>query len=171
MRSAPQSTRRMFLTSGFEVEFFVPDEQLVNYSNLFVLARADNFGMDGNKYVNLNVSEYRSNVHGDEVSLMAEYEAFRKTIAQFAPVFTPFRKNNSYGIHLSFDKVNKWRMFTLFVKIFVPKHPLVCLRRMLTIKWFKTHENRVEFRLIPTLEDDTLFRRFVEQIWKLPKWI
>jgi len=154
----------MFLTSGFEVEFFVPDEQLVNYSNLFVLARADNFGMDGNKYVNLNVSEYRSNVHGDEVSLMAEYEAFRKTIAQFAPVFTPFRKNNSYGIHLSFDKVNKWRMFTLFVKIFVPKHPLVCLRRMLTIKWFKTHENRVEFRLIPTLEDDTLFRRFVEQI-------
>lgn len=154
----------MFLTAGFEVEFFVPDEQLKNYFNLFVSAEKDNFGMDGNKVVNLNVSEYRSKVHNNKGSLLGEYRAFLVIVKKFNPVFTPFRKNNSYGIHLSFDKLDKWKMFVLFCKIFVRKHPLVCLRRMITVEWFKHHENRVEFRLIPTLADDTLFKQFLSEI-------
>jgi len=152
-----------FKTVGFEVEFFVPNEKLVAYSELFKNAQTDNYGLDSG---NLNICEYRSNVSPSIPILKKEYETFKTNVKKYNPLFKPFFTRNTYGIHISFDKLNKWCIIFAFLKVFFVKHPLVCLYRMLLIDWFREHENRVEFRLIPTLENDNLFFSFLNEIDK-----
>lgn len=148
-------------TIGYEIEFQIPPYQLESYSLLYNNPQTDNFGFD---VFNMRIAEYRSNVFNTTEELLIDYQQFKNKVKRYSALFLSEDLEYTYGIHISFDNYSKLKLLFMFLYIFFLNHPLLCLKRMIRIEWFRQHKNRLEFRLIPTLENDFLFRKFVNLI-------
>lgn len=150
-----------YKTIGYEVEFNILPEHLENYSKLYINPNKDNYGFDS---LNLDIAEYRSNVFSKKEDLLNDYIIFKNNISVFNPIFIPNIDKETYGIHLSFNKYNKLKLLYLYLIIYFLNHPIICIKRMIKIEWFRKHVNRIEFRLIPTLNNDKLFLKFINRL-------
>lgn len=149
-------------TIGYEIEYFIPIENLQEYSRLYKNPLKDNFGFDNG--FNVMIGEYRSNVFNSTNEILEDYNKFKEIIDNYEPEFIPEIGYYTYGIHISFDYYSKLKLLLLFFWIYFLRHPIVCFWRLLRIDWFRRHTERLEFRLIPTLPNDKLFLKFVSYL-------
>ena len=151
----------MKTTIGFEVEFKLPENKLIDYSKLYKDPQKDNYGFD---HFNLDIAEYRSNVFKSKLELLKDYEAFKQIIKDYSPIFIHKSDKLTYGIHISFGSYCRIKLLWLYITIFLINHPIICIERLFKIRAFRKHPERLEFRLIPTLSNDKLFLKFINKL-------
>lgn len=152
-------------TIGFEIEYYIPNDKLLDYSILYTNPNKDNYGFDQE---NLLIAEYRSPVFNSSKEIWDNFctifDSLKKYDTQYNSTKKIARLKLYYGIHISFDNYSKLKLILLYLSIYFWRFPLLSIIRLFKVGIFRKHSERLEFRWIPTTNRHDLFYKFLNKL-------